>query len=37
VIADSICVHGDSTGAVDLARRVRSALEAAGVTVGAFV
>lgn len=36
VAADSICVHGDGPGAVDLARRVRAALEAAGVTVGAF-
>lgn len=36
VIADSICVHGDGPGAVELARRVRAALEAAGVTVGAF-
>jgi UPF0271 protein len=34
--ADSICVHGDSPGAFDIARRVRSALEGAGVTVGAF-
>ncbi|WP_420119962.1 LamB/YcsF family protein [Nakamurella sp.] len=36
VAADSICVHGDGPGAVELARRVRAALEAAGVTVGAF-
>ncbi len=34
--ADSICVHGDSPGAVDMARRVRSALAGAGVTIGAF-
>lgn len=34
--ADSICVHGDSPGAFDIARRVRSALEHAGVTVGSF-
>lgn len=36
VAADSICVHGDGPGAVELARRVRAALEAAGVTLGAF-
>jgi UPF0271 protein len=29
----SICVHGDTPGAVDLARTVRAALEAAGVEV----
>lgn len=29
----SICVHGDTPGAVDIARAVRTALEAAGVTV----
>lgn len=33
---DSICVHGDSPGAVDLARRVRAALEAAGHRVARF-
>jgi 5-oxoprolinase (ATP-hydrolysing) subunit A len=32
----SICVHGDTPGAVDLARAVRSALEEAGVTVESF-
>lgn len=32
----SICVHGDSAHAVESARRVRAALEAAGVTVAAF-
>lgn len=31
--AHSICVHGDSPGAVDVARAVRSRLEAAGVTI----
>jgi UPF0271 protein len=36
VAADSICVHGDGPAAADMARRVRAALEAAGVTVGAF-
>ncbi len=33
---DSICVHGDTPGAVAMARAVRGALEAAGVTVAAF-
>ena len=32
----SICVHGDTPGAVELAARVRTALESAGVTVRAF-
>ncbi|MDP6666728.1 MAG: 5-oxoprolinase subunit PxpA [Dehalococcoidia bacterium] len=31
--ADSICLHGDTAGAVDLAAAVRSGLEAAGVEV----
>jgi UPF0271 protein len=30
---DTICIHGDSPGAVDLARTVRGALEANGVTI----
>jgi UPF0271 protein len=34
--ADSICVHGDSAGAVEMARQVRRRLEAAGVAVRAF-
>ncbi|MEU9197139.1 LamB/YcsF family protein [Streptomyces hundungensis] len=34
--AGSLCVHGDTPGAVELARRVRAALEAAGVRVAAF-
>jgi len=34
--ARSICVHGDTPGAVDLARAVRSALDAAGVGVYRF-
>ncbi|WP_426509149.1 LamB/YcsF family protein [Dactylosporangium sp. McL0621] len=34
---ESLCVHGDTPGAVDMARAVRSALAAAGVAVGAFV
>ncbi|MFC8955574.1 LamB/YcsF family protein [Streptomyces sp. NPDC057101] len=32
----SLCLHGDTPGAVDLARRVRERLEAAGVRVEAF-
>ncbi|WP_242454097.1 LamB/YcsF family protein [Bailinhaonella thermotolerans] len=36
VAARSICVHGDTPGAVRLARAVRDALEAAGVRVEAF-
>ena len=35
--ADSICVHGDSPGAVAIARRVRDRLQAAGVTIASFV
>jgi UPF0271 protein len=34
--ADSVCVHGDTPGAVAAARAVRAALEAAGVEVAAF-
>lgn len=34
--ADSICVHGDSPGAVAMAAEVRKALEAAGVTLESF-
>ena len=36
VQADSICVHGDSPGAVEMARAVRMALESDGVTVRSF-
>ena len=36
VRARSLCVHGDTPGAVELARRVRERLEAAGVRVEAF-
>lgn len=36
VPADSICVHGDTTHAVDTARQVRTSLAAAGITVQAF-
>lgn len=35
--ADSICVHGDSPGAVDMARAVREHLEGAGIPVRSFV
>ena len=34
--ADSICLHSDTPGAVALARRVRAALEDAGVGLGPF-
>ena len=34
--ADSICVHGDSPGAVGMARRVRERLVQAGVTIRPF-
>ncbi|KPI21500.1 UPF0271 protein ybgL [Actinobacteria bacterium OK074] len=37
VRARSLCLHGDTPGAVGLARRVRSALESSGVRVAAFV
>lgn len=37
VAADSVCVHGDTEGAVEVARAVRAALDAAGVTVRPFV
>lgn len=37
VTADSICLHGDSPGAVTLAERVRAELAAAGVEVLPFV
>ncbi len=37
VAADSVCVHGDSAGAVDMARAVRAALEAAGIQLRPFV
>ena len=37
VDAQSICVHGDSPGAVEMARAVRMALESDGVTVRSFM
>lgn len=36
VAAESICVHGDSPGAVQIATAVRDRLTAAGVRIGAF-
>ncbi|MGK5499121.1 LamB/YcsF family protein [Streptomyces sp. URMC 125] len=36
VAARSLCVHGDTPGAAELALRVRHALEEAGVRIGAF-
>ena len=36
VQADSLCVHGDSPGAVDMAREVRRRLEQSGVTIRSF-
>jgi UPF0271 protein len=35
--AESVCVHGDSPGAVEMARQVRVRLEQAGVTIRSFV
>jgi UPF0271 protein len=35
--AESVCVHGDSPGAVAMAQRIRADLTAAGVELGAFV
>jgi len=36
VRARSLCIHGDTPGAVEIARRVRAALLSAGVTLRAF-
>jgi UPF0271 protein len=36
VQAESLCVHGDTPGAVDIARAVRAALTGAGVRIEAF-
>jgi UPF0271 protein len=35
LMVDTICVHGDTPGAAVLARRIRAALEAAGVKISA--
>jgi UPF0271 protein len=37
IAARSLCVHGDTPGAVDMANRIRAALLAAGVAVAPFV
>ena len=37
IVADTLCLHGDGAHAVEFARGVRSALEAAGVNVRALV
>jgi UPF0271 protein len=37
VRADSICTHGDSPGAVEMARAVRTALTGVGIEIAAFV
>jgi len=37
VHAESLCLHGDSPGAVTMARRVREALDAAGVQIAPFI
>jgi 5-oxoprolinase (ATP-hydrolysing) subunit A len=36
-LAESFCTHGDSPGAVEMARTVRAALTAAGITIEPFV
>jgi UPF0271 protein len=36
IAAESVCVHGDTHGAIAIAAAVRHALVSAGVTVGAF-
>ncbi|WP_368496083.1 LamB/YcsF family protein [Herbiconiux sp. A18JL235] len=35
--AETICVHGDTPGAVAIARTVRAGLEQSGLTIGSFV
>lgn len=37
ITAQSICVHGDSAGAVDMAREVRARLTAEGVQIASFL
>ena len=37
LLAHSVCVHGDSAGAVGMARRIRARLAAQGVVVAAFL
>jgi UPF0271 protein len=36
VRADSICTHGDSPGAVEMARALRTALTGAGIEIAPF-
>ncbi|MBV4411310.1 LamB/YcsF family protein [Enterobacteriaceae bacterium YMB-R22] len=36
IAADSICVHGDSPGAIDMARQLRALLEHNGIIIRAF-
>ena len=36
ITVESVCVHGDSPGAVQIATAVRDELEAAGIEIGAF-
>ncbi|CCW30931.1 5-oxoprolinase subunit PxpA [Xenorhabdus nematophila] len=35
--ADSICVHGDSPGSVEMAREVKTVLEQSGITIRSFI
>ena len=35
-VVRSICVHGDTPGAVHLAQRVRAALKSSGLTLASF-
>jgi UPF0271 protein len=37
ITADTICIHGDTPGAVDYARAIRAALEGAGVEIRSLV
>ena len=36
VKVDTVCIHGDTPGAVDIARKVRAALEHNGIPVAPF-
>lgn len=36
VVVDTLCIHGDTPGAADAARRVRDALEAHGIEIRAY-
>jgi UPF0271 protein len=35
IVVDTLCIHGDTPDAVNIARQVRAALESAGVVVSA--